>query len=632
MNQQTLGLLGSLMLLVAVFAGQSAAEFVWKDNKIVRQSELGNDLLLKDTAVVQPTVSSSSSLNTLNPLNNIVIGDIQNLQNIQKQAALPVVAAQQVQQQQTDLQSIKFDCTGKPTGPNKDTKYCDVYHACVFGKQAKTYVCDHLGERFYYDEMTQRCEFASNNPLACPSNMYFQPVRTQLAQLSRQYTDTSNTQSTSYGSSSNTGTQQSSSYASSGTQYGGSQYQSSYPSTSYQNSGSGSSYPSGGSGSSYPSGSSGSGSSSQTIAPWQAYVNQNEQFSCSGKQDGFYPSRWCNVFYRCFYGIKSDFLCAMNNDGTRLWWTAHSTSQAVPQQSAQCVFPCQQKRQCTSPGGVLMDSQNPSDSTQAAQQILSSCPTNANYNPNPSGQPVPDNSNDQVRIPDTTNYCQGVPDGVQIANPQYCNVFHVCIAGIRKDQICAKGPGGQYDLWWNDQTKRCDYPCVTQCSKSIYGSQGNAQQIQAQDRAMNPYLCGGSSSSGGSYGSSGSSNYPSSGSSYGGSSSSGSSYPSSGTSYGGSSSGSSSYNSGSSGSSSYSAPSYSAPSYSAPSPSYSAPSYSAPSPSYSAPSYSAPSYSAPSSSYGSSQPSYTYGTTQQSQPSYSSGNSYGTSQSSYGRK
>lgn len=170
-------------------------------------------------------------------------------------------------------------------------------------------------------------------------------------------------------------------------------------------------------------------------------------------------------------------MCATNNDGNTLWWTAHSTSQSVPQQTAQCVFPCQQKRQCTSPGGVLVQSP-PGDSTQLAQQILASCPSNANYNPNPSGVPVPDFSNDQFRIPDTTNYCQGVPDGVSIPNPNYCNVFHVCIGGVRKDQECAKGPAGQYDLWWNDATKRCDYPCVSQCTKGIYGSQSSAQQVQ----------------------------------------------------------------------------------------------------------------------------------------------------------
>lgn len=54
------------------------------------------------------------------------------------------------------LNGIKFDCSNKPTGPNRDSKYCDIYHACVFGKQLKTYSCPHIGERFYFDEKSQR--------------------------------------------------------------------------------------------------------------------------------------------------------------------------------------------------------------------------------------------------------------------------------------------------------------------------------------------------------------------------------------------------------------------------------------------------------------------------------------------
>lgn len=133
--------LGSFVALVVLVAGTVSAEFYWKDNKIVRQAELGNDALLKDTIVGQPT------LNSLNSLNSIVVSS-----DAQKQMAITTPQ----QPVPTDLQSIKFDCTGKPTGPNKDPKYCDVYHACVFGKQSKTYACDQMGERFYYDENLQR--------------------------------------------------------------------------------------------------------------------------------------------------------------------------------------------------------------------------------------------------------------------------------------------------------------------------------------------------------------------------------------------------------------------------------------------------------------------------------------------
>jgi hypothetical protein len=54
------------------------------------------------------------------------------------------------------LTGIQFDCTNKPTGPNKDPNYCDVFHACVYGKQQKTYGCPQVGDRFYYDASTQK--------------------------------------------------------------------------------------------------------------------------------------------------------------------------------------------------------------------------------------------------------------------------------------------------------------------------------------------------------------------------------------------------------------------------------------------------------------------------------------------
>lgn len=129
---QKFGLLGSLVILVALFASESNAEFYWKNNKIVRAYELNNEI-----STPQDFSTTVSELNTINT------------------AAVP----QQVQVAESALdllQTIKFDCTGKPTGPNKDTKYCDIYHACVFGKQSKTYACEQMGERFYYDANLQR--------------------------------------------------------------------------------------------------------------------------------------------------------------------------------------------------------------------------------------------------------------------------------------------------------------------------------------------------------------------------------------------------------------------------------------------------------------------------------------------
>jgi hypothetical protein len=55
------------------------------------------------------------------------------------------------------ISGISYDCSSRPTGPNRDPKYCDIFHACVFGKQEKTYSCPPMGERTYFDESTRRC-------------------------------------------------------------------------------------------------------------------------------------------------------------------------------------------------------------------------------------------------------------------------------------------------------------------------------------------------------------------------------------------------------------------------------------------------------------------------------------------
>lgn len=54
------------------------------------------------------------------------------------------------------ITGISFDCSGKVSGFYRDTRYCDVFHACVYGKQLKTYPCPQVGDKFYFDEKTQK--------------------------------------------------------------------------------------------------------------------------------------------------------------------------------------------------------------------------------------------------------------------------------------------------------------------------------------------------------------------------------------------------------------------------------------------------------------------------------------------
>ncbi|RNA13200.1 hypothetical protein BpHYR1_033032, partial [Brachionus plicatilis] len=70
---------------------------------------------------------------------------------------------------------------------------------------------------------------------------------------------------------------------------------------------------------------------------------------------------------------------------------------------------------------------------------------------------------------------------------------------VRKDFLCAKG-SSTYDLWWNDATKQCEYPCKIQCNKQIFGSSNSAAEVANMDRNLNSALCGADQNSNGNSG------------------------------------------------------------------------------------------------------------------------------------
>jgi hypothetical protein len=178
--------------------------------------------------------------------------------------------------------------------------------------------------------------------------------------------------------------------------------------------------------------------------------------------------------------------------GDRLWWSQHSTDQSLAQQNAQCAFPCDTKRQCTSPGGILVENgQTASESTSDASRILQQCNAPAGQ---PGGALSDDTRDDLFKLPDAYDACSGAADPSLVASPKYCNIFHACVNGKRKDFVCAKA-SKTYELWWNDATKQCDWPCKVQCGKSLYGSQQTASDVQKLDNVVNAAVCGASSPS-----------------------------------------------------------------------------------------------------------------------------------------
>lgn len=168
----------------------------WKNEKISKQWET---VPVEETAsTTQAPVAQNSGLGTL------IGSKLSEAEPVQSQAksvlvqAAPVFFQPQpvpvqpvvlpsgpyVIQQQTITQTgetiienliggIPFDCTIRPTGHWRDSKYCDIFHACVFGSQRKTYSCAFVGEHTYFDDVTKRCEFVRSNPAACATSIFY---------------------------------------------------------------------------------------------------------------------------------------------------------------------------------------------------------------------------------------------------------------------------------------------------------------------------------------------------------------------------------------------------------------------------------------------------------------------------
>jgi len=326
---------------------------------------------------------------------------------------LPMAPAMQ---NQKIVLNVAFDCKGRIDGHWRDTRYCDVFHACLAGEQKRSYGCNQVGERFYFDDASQKCEFASRNAAGCSSNQYFTPIEAipsiPGAQLS---TEAPN-------------------------------------------------------------------------EPWKIFIQSREQFSCNGKQDGFYASRWCNVFYRCSSGIATSFLCPKMPNGARLWWVQHGSPQGVPQETAACTWPCETGRRCASSGGIIVDSGSTiSESQQEAETIFSQSLCNTGGKDD--GSSATPGANDAFTV-DSTLSCLGKSDGVFAASG-YCNVFHRCVSGNRRDFRCPRATNTPYDLWWNEQTQQCDWPCRIPCTGSVFGSSATAEQVRTENALLFSNECAG---------------------------------------------------------------------------------------------------------------------------------------------
>ena len=57
---------------------------------------------------------------------------------------------------QKEVMNVPFDCKGRIDGHWRDTQYCDIFHACLAGEQKRSYGCNQISERFYFDDASQK--------------------------------------------------------------------------------------------------------------------------------------------------------------------------------------------------------------------------------------------------------------------------------------------------------------------------------------------------------------------------------------------------------------------------------------------------------------------------------------------
>ncbi|CAM4841736.1 unnamed protein product [Rotaria magnacalcarata] len=84
------------------------------------------------------------------------------------------------------LTNIPFECKGRLDGFWRDLRYCDVFHACIAGEHKRSYGCPQFGEKFYFDEKAQICDFAFNKTGVCETNNYYTSITTVPALPGRQ--------------------------------------------------------------------------------------------------------------------------------------------------------------------------------------------------------------------------------------------------------------------------------------------------------------------------------------------------------------------------------------------------------------------------------------------------------------
>ena len=112
-----------------------------------------NRLILTSHGTRLPTISKKiPRMNSFGLRSN---GKLLNRRNFQSKYSNFILLPPPVLNQKLVL-DVSFDCRGRIDGHWRDTRYCDVFHACIAGEQKRSYGCNQIGERFYFDDASQK--------------------------------------------------------------------------------------------------------------------------------------------------------------------------------------------------------------------------------------------------------------------------------------------------------------------------------------------------------------------------------------------------------------------------------------------------------------------------------------------
>ncbi|RNA15441.1 hypothetical protein BpHYR1_032626 [Brachionus plicatilis] len=143
---------------------QSALNFF--SNDLNRQLFLNQESVDLFPSIIQPSIMNIAPIQVNSP---IVVVPLIKPFVIQK----PTINSNGEVIIENLLGGIPFKCFGRPSGHYRDNYFCDVFHACVHGKQQKTYSCPFVGEAQYFDDNSRKCEFIRENPFGCNTIFFY---------------------------------------------------------------------------------------------------------------------------------------------------------------------------------------------------------------------------------------------------------------------------------------------------------------------------------------------------------------------------------------------------------------------------------------------------------------------------